>query len=489
MRKTILLTVILLSVSAALSAAASKIKISKGTYTLMFKNSSAIEDVSFISRSDIETNSSKGIQVNVKGKNITVNGVEPDTVIASLELPEGRKYTVKNNDSSMTFSKEEIKIVTDGGTSVIEQNKNGLYLRDEDNVVKISDNEIVVNSNNSKVNLSNDGIIIKDDGEEIKLGIIGKLISKITKSIVGRTLNKNLDNIDMITESMNDIINDRNVSMSYSTVEIGSKHKDLKTEITDYTYEGVRSIKTDLVASDVVINKGTGKNTSLKIIKKYVPTKNYKIVIDQDGDTLNVKEKIRGTVTRVSVKFIFTVPDLDMISVNTTSGDVMIKDIRTDKIHMVSTSGNFTGFDIKTGDADIVLTSGDVFLNNVTVKNEFRARSVSGDIKLNKTRSDDIEMVTTSGDIEADGIYSKNTRIKTVSGDVEIYHCETDKMTFKSTSGDLETTDSKIVEFSGSSVSGDAVFTNSTIKSKKYSSISGSIEEVSLNCKTMRKAG
>ncbi len=488
MTKKISVLALLMIFAVAFSmAATSTINLSKGTFDLVFENIGDIEQISFEKGDQMIVKNSGGVKVARSGKKITITGSGSSTVITEIVFPEKRKFVTKNDDDVITFSDTEVKVESDGGTSIIEKTSKGLYLRDEDNVIKISGKEISVDSGDNKVRLSDKGIIITDEGNEINLGIIGKLISKFTKSIVIKTVNKNLENTDILVGSLNDIINDRNINMNYKFIGTGDQSA-VSPEIAEYVYDSVDTIDMDLVSSDIVFLKSDDGKTHLKIVKKHVPEKGYKIKIDQSGRTLSVSEEITKSVIRLSVKFFLYVPEMREIKLHTTSGDVLLKAVQSGRTIFSSTSGGITVFDLKGADMNIQTTSGDFFLKDIVLKDDIQSSSVSGDGKIMTLKAADVVAHSTSGDLKGEDISAKTIIITTVSGDMLFAGLKTGEMTFKSTSGDLKADDSEIDSFSGSSVSGDAFFSNSKVNTRKFSSVSGSME-VSVASKTAVKAG
>lgn len=148
----------------------------------------------------------------------------------------------------------------------------------------------------------------------------------------------------------------------------------------------------------------------------------------QEGDTLYAKQNvqkeglfgvqiIRGCDTYIDVE----IPeDFKGVKVATTSGDVEIEDITTEKyVDVTCASGDVNLEDVETCSIMISTTSGDFELEDCKVE-ELRVKSVSGDITVDDCIAKAMRYESVSGDIDINLIDGRGYCVtgKTVSGDV-----------------------------------------------------------------------
>lgn len=193
--------------------------------------------------------------------------------------------------------------------------------------------------------------------------------------------------------------------------------------------------------------------------------------------------KIENTSGDVSV----SVYDAEVLTVSATSGDVLLRDIKSDA-KVKSTSGDIDVRGLQ-GNLSMRSTSGDQEL--VDLVGNLRTESTSGDIKVSRligsldvsATSGDIELneiegsvsaSTTSGNTEGERVFlTGDSRFKSTSGDIEISlknDLEEIGFDLRATSGDLEVGsidgDDRLVlrrgklQLTGISTSGDQSYTN-----------------------------
>ncbi len=109
------------------------------------------------------------------------------------------------------------------------------------------------------------------------------------------------------------------------------------------------------------------------------------------------------------------------MSVNTTSGDVKLKDSKG------------------LSEVDIETTSGDIELDGFSATNTIHLSSVSGEIAVKGCESDSFSAETVSGDMTLDDltVSSGNTELDTTSGDIDLDKCSLCSADIETVSGDV----------------------------------------------------
>ena len=239
--------------------------------------------------------------------------------------------------------------------------------------------------------------------------------------------------------------------------------------IYDNTFEKIASINVDVTSYDVELKESNNDTIKVEISgskknqdKFHVEKENGNLTINENGSSVCIGFCLDGAITiylpnqdiiyhhKSSSGNIYSDIDLGSVDINTTSGDITLKNINDGTIS--STSGNInvananklnasaTSGDIsldKVGDIvitsksgnvevksitlkmDITTTSGDIDILSLSIEEDSKAEARSGnvDIKLNKEVF--IDATTRSGDIDIDNTNaSPILTIKTTSGDI-----------------------------------------------------------------------
>ena len=131
------------------------------------------------------------------------------------------------------------------------------------------------------------------------------------------------------------------------------------------------------------------------------------------------------------------------LDIETSSGDVELKNITSDILIMETTSGSVEANDLSIGSITAESTSGDVELNNC-YGDKLLMDTVSGSVDFHKIEYSDITLSSTSGDIEGTIVGSRqeySISSETTSGDNNLGNYDyngTKSLKVSTTSGDIE---------------------------------------------------
>ena len=193
----------------------------------------------------------------------------------------------------------------------------------------------------------------------------------------------------------------------------------------------------------------TGRNSSIVINNG-----NF-ISISRSSNENSNSDKVNG------LRLVVLVPRLEGILsnvyVNSISSDISIKDIES------------------VGDIKINSTSGDINLKNNKCR-EVELNSMSGEIFVDSSLSDRLGLKTTSGDITCERVNSKVAVCNSLSGDVDMCQCEGEDININLTSGDILLSTIKYEKVNARTMSGDISLNNKAILEHKIKK---------LNIKTM----
>ncbi|MDV4152008.1 DUF4097 family beta strand repeat-containing protein [Clostridium sp. AL.422] len=128
----------------------------------------------------------------------------------------------------------------------------------------------------------------------------------------------------------------------------------------------------------------------------------------------------------------------ELLSVNSTSGDINLKNSEDGSIMAESTSGEITVADMSTSEMNIKTTSGDINIKN-SERGSIMAESTSGDIIVSDTSPYELYLKTTSGDIETNFVKVNDIAVlESNSGDIEIDKSDATSFNVKTKSGDVK---------------------------------------------------
>ncbi|HDS03828.1 MAG TPA: hypothetical protein ENN72_09035 [Firmicutes bacterium] len=495
MRK-IFLIIILLGTFTAAFGNETTLTLSRSSYDLDFKNIARIENMAFEDTQDLIIVSGP-LKASLSNNRILLEGIDSETIIERLSLPRGVAFTIQRPMARIWFQNGEYKVETQEGRSLVEKGPDGLFVRHDDNIVKITDRGIFVSSDGEHVSLSDEGIHIKGDEGEVRLGLLGKIISFFTRKAVTRSLESAFKERDMLHQSLNDLLENRvpdfsvlesDTGISFRT-ESDRQEKSKKTSTETYIYKNIRHLDLSLVSSSVVISPAAGKDVLVKIIKKNVPESGYKILMNQKEDSLKIAEEIKHSAGRLSVHFIIEIPPMETVHIKGLSSSIELRQINSRTLSLQNLSGHMSLLGPEGDSLILKNTSGDIYLKNAKFSNEIKLSTISGDVKGSDMISKELIVETTSGDFRGEQISVGKAALKTVSGDFSIRDMDSDSVDFNSTSGDLFCERCTWGGFKGRSVSGDVDFKRSEIKDRSFSSVSGDLTLSSLFHKQNRPVG
>lgn len=214
---------------------------------------------------------------------------------------------------------------------------------------------------------------------------------------------------------------------------LGRLFSDHPSKTSEHVYHDVESLDISGVSLDVKIEEGEGDAVFLRIKNEdnvNVFVENHILTIQETGNS-------HFNDTRATLK----VPFLKEIGMNLVSGDICLKDISVDTLH------------IKT-------TSGDINLEKTDAKS-CTLHTISGDVEVDKGKVDEMEIVSKSGDVNISTDEISICKISTVSGDQDIRAGWFAKMDLGAVSGDISvgTEDDEDLFIDTSTVSGDCEIT------------------------------
>lgn len=239
--------------------------------------------------------------------------------------------------------------------------------------------------------------------------------------------------------------------------------------IYDNTFEKIASINVDVNSYDVELKESNNDTIKVEISgskknqdKFHVEEENGNLTINENGSSVCIGFCLDGTITiylpnqdityhhKSSSGNIYSDIDLRSVVINTTSGDITLKNINdgtisstsgninirnANKLNVSATSGdisldepknlvaNTQSGNIKvrsiTSKMDITTTSGDINISSLSIKEDSKAEAKSGNIDIKLDKDVFIDATTRSGNIDIDNTNTNPTlTIKTTSGDI-----------------------------------------------------------------------
>ena len=239
--------------------------------------------------------------------------------------------------------------------------------------------------------------------------------------------------------------------------------------IYDNTFEKIASINVDVTSYDVELKESNNDTIKVEISgskknqdKFHVEEENGNLTINENGSSVCIGFCLDGTITiylpnqdityhhKSSSGNIYSDIDLRSVVINTTSGDITLKNINdgtvsstsgninirnANKLNVSATSGdisldepknivaNTQSGNIKvrsmTSKMDITTTSGDINISSLSIKEDSKAEAKSGNIDIKLDKDVFIDATTRSGNIDIDNTNTNPTlTIKTTSGDI-----------------------------------------------------------------------
>jgi len=214
------------------------------------------------------------------------------------------------------------------------------------------------------------------------------------------------------------------------------------SEFEEWEFSAVTRIKVDGVSGDIIIRPADGNAGLVELRADVYPRRSFRPEVEQDGNTLYVKEKWRGESSSGDVEWTIYLPERaepPRIWISNASGDLDCRSI--------------------TARIDLETASGDIVLSRVKLEEGSELNTASGDFVIeNMTVTEWAEFSTASGDFELEDLtMEEGCRFSTASGNIKCRDCRCmEDVELSSASGDVIIRDTELLGFSEfSSASGD----------------------------------
>lgn len=265
-------------------------------------------------------------------------------------------------------------------------------------------------------------------------------------------------------------------------------------------------------SSEVILKKAAGKDyISVTYYENEDITFDFVDTGDTDGTLKIIEKDNRKWYQMIVMNFdiqdtplIVEVPEdkWEEISVNTSSGDILIDRINCNELNADTSSGEIkannlsatteVSFDTSSGDIDISnvssesvsidTSSGETHISDITNLTDMNVESSSGDISIKKSvMKNQIVINTSSGETEISDVSANDIIINSNSGDVELSKADASDYKIETSSGEVCGTikgDDNTVSFITDTSSGDVSVPSPSKGEKTFSAYtsSGDIE-------------
>ena len=227
-----------------------------------------------------------------------------------------------------------------------------------------------------------------------------------------------------------------------------------------WDFSGVERIELEGVSGDVILLPGRGGGTVE--LKADITRGHFEPSVEEDGDTLRIREEWSGGSSSGEVEWTIYVPSgTSRIEINTASGSLTAEGIAA-RIDLSTASGDIEliEVDLERG-SHLSTASGDYEIENMRIDDDVSFSTASGDIHLSDLEiGDDVKFSSASGDVECNGCRGY-LDLSSASGDVTVKNSSMDGPgSFSSASGDVFVHLDEMPRdgLSASSASGDVVF-------------------------------
>lgn len=133
---------------------------------------------------------------------------------------------------------------------------------------------------------------------------------------------------------------------------------------------------------------------------------------------------------------------IPVIRLHTTSGDLKIREIRTDELEAQCTSGDLQVEAVDCKKLSCRTQSGDVELSGVALavkeNTEMDFHTTSGDMEIRRISASRIRIQTASGDLSAEHMEAEELKLQTASGEIELRNVQCIRGALRSGSGDMD---------------------------------------------------
>jgi hypothetical protein len=186
MKKTVLLILLLSSFGS-----------SESTQTILLKNeiielefvNIKIDEIEFVQSDELIVTSESDIKISTVFKNDVVTITANHEVEMKLYLPQDKTYIYQDEGAQIVFDKEKVTINADDGDEIIFIDGQLSVSDGDGESVVIDKNGIFVKSNDETVVIDSNGIVINSDDEKVEIsGFWGKIVGGFIQTITGVTL-------------------------------------------------------------------------------------------------------------------------------------------------------------------------------------------------------------------------------------------------------------------------------------------------------------
>lgn len=133
---------------------------------------------------------------------------------------------------------------------------------------------------------------------------------------------------------------------------------------------------------------------------------------------------------------------IPVIRLHTTSGDLKIREIRTDELEAQCTSGDLHVEAVDCKKLSGRTQSGDVEISGVALavkeNTEMDFHTTSGDIEIRRISAARFRIQTASGDLSAEHMEAEELKLQTASGEIELKNIQCIRAALRSGSGDMD---------------------------------------------------
>ena len=272
------------------------------------------------------------------------------------------------------------------------------------------------------------------------------------------------DHEEMMNEALNEGLSEEELASKFGNPAKLAKDllegaNDVNPDLDEYVEEGqfgtikgyklykafqlseLKEINVKLISEDFELYPFDGDQIEVHFKNVSKPEK-YEISLEKGVFELKRKKGIKiFTMNSKDGDIVVRYPKLkklDNYTVETVSGDCLVKGIDTDNLKLKSISGDFDVKGVVAGKSELSTVSGDFDLIDMQLENVSMS-AVSGDFEGKDIKvAGDIHLNTVSGDFEFYNVTGETASLSSVSGDIEAKEFYVDSVDLKSVSGDID---------------------------------------------------
>ena len=238
---------------------------------------------------------------------------------------------------------------------------------------------------------------------------------------------------------------------------------DYKTQTYEVSAD-FKKIDIDVTSSDIVFAKSNDKKCRVE----FYESENIKHAAKVEDGSLNITEEDKRKWYDYFVPFMFKkakttiylpsneyaaltvdaktgntdIPEgftFNEIDIDKTSGKTYISGVKADMLSIDTTTGDVRLDSVKVGgDIDISVTTGDVSFRDVTADGDLSVKGVTGDVLFENSDAKNVTVKTTTGDVEGNLLTDKAFTADTTTGKVRVPDSSTGgRCEISTTTGDI----------------------------------------------------